>query len=279
MGGTALSDEAHVGTCDRTAVLLSPHPDDAVFSVWHALSSDLRPTVVTMFCGLPPADLLTSIDAEKGAAESRAFMQARLAQNRLVLEAVGVPSVEVELQDVEYRAYAVPALRHQIERDSRSFIPLLSQESTVAIDPSRLVAELGSLIDGIEVLYAPLGIGSHPDHTAVALAAARLTATIADVRFYADTPYYLRHGLPSCVSGVENQAAERLIAAAMAVLEPALEHAEICVVRLTEEEAVEKMRALRGYETEFDAINSDFGGILDDPANLATEVYWRVRRG
>ena len=95
------------------------------------------------------------------------------------------------------------------------------------------------------------------------------------VRFWADHPYFLRRGLPSWLGGPADPAADAITAEALDALgggdgPPLLrQHVTLDAARLAR-----KLGAVRGYLTEYAALEADFGPALD-PARLAHEVIWQ----
>src|SRR5690242_15664601 len=105
-------------------VVLSPHPDDAVLSTWHALVAGRDVRVVTVFDGVPRRGFVTSLDRARGAVESAALMRQRRDDDRAALALAGRRPIHGDLLDVDYRAFQLPGLREAIERAPTNFISL-----------------------------------------------------------------------------------------------------------------------------------------------------------
>lgn len=258
-------------------VILSPHLDDAVLSVWHLLASDDVIRVVTVFAGVPEDSFVTALDRARGATESAELVRRRRADDRAALALAGREPVHADLLDVDYRAFRVPRLREAIERDPARFIPLVASAPEVAIPAEELERTLGSLLDGA-VVYAPLGIGAHPDHRDVARLGLRLAEHGRAVRLYADVPYLVRHGAPTWLGATENPAADVQVERAFAALPAAPEAFERRVVELPPEQTETKMAAFARYETELALLDADFGGAVTDRGAMRLEAYWIPRR-
>lgn len=256
-------------------IVLSPHPDDAVFSAWHVVSSPADVRVVTVFAAIPEAGVLTALDRVGGATESADRVRERLEDDREALALAGREPAHVPLPDVQYRAERNSTLREAIEREPKQFISLVASESSVHLSPEELRAELGRFVDGDVLVYAPASIGGHPDHRDVARLGYQLALEGKRVRLYGDTPYFMRHGLPSWLTGAENAAADEYVEGELVVL-ASERKLDRHVIELQPAEVKAKLEAAHRYETEFEPANADFGGVLADETAIRFEVYWTV---
>jgi LmbE family N-acetylglucosaminyl deacetylase len=257
-------------------VLLSPHPDDAVFSAWHVLTAPRDVRVVTVFAGVPDPGFVTILDRERGATDSAAIFRRRLVEDRDALAVAGRVPAQAPLLEATYRAQAFPRIAAEIEGDRPGFLSIIAREPELRLEPEELARGLDGLVDG-DVVYAPVGIGGHADHRDVGrYAVARLAGDGRRVRLYADFPYFVRHGPPSFLGSGENAVADAAVTDAFAIL--GLRAAELTphVVRLTDEQVEAKLESARRYRTEFDLVDSDFGGIVSDPEAMRVEVYWAL---
>lgn len=262
------------GAGPQELLLLSPHLDDAVFSAWHLLTGDAPVTVATIFAGVPAEGVLTPLDREHGATGSAAWVRRRRAEDAAVLDSVGAASAHLDLLDVQYRAERVPHVRAALADGVGSFVTIVEGEPDLRVGEDEIEAAVTAL-GSLGRVAAPLGVGGHPDHVAVARFAARLAREGADVTFWADAPYFLRSGLPSCVTGVANDDADALLARALDDLGLA-PRPRPDVVLLSPEQVAHKAAATRGYVTELPWIVADFGAPATDRAALRIELYWRV---
>ena len=259
----------------RACVVLSPHLDDAVLSVWHVLRSDDDVRVVTVFAGVPERGFVTALDRARGAADSAAVVRRRRADDRAAVALAGAEAVHAGLLDADYRAFRLPELRAAIERDPARFIPLVAGDARIGVSVEELRQALEPWLRA-DVVHAPLGIGGHPDHRDLARLGLRLVADGRDVRLYADLPYLVRFGRPRWLGGADGLA-DRLVAEAFAALRADPGAFARRVVELDPAQAAAKIAAFRRYETEFGPVNADFGGALDDPETLRREVTWAPR--
>jgi LmbE family N-acetylglucosaminyl deacetylase len=258
-----------------SSVVLSPHLDDAVLSVWHVLDSPADVRVVTVFAGVPEPGFVTALDRARGGTESAQVVRRRRDDDRAALALAGRDPTHAAVLDADYRAFRIPGLRAAIERDPTQFVRLVAGERELQVGADELLEALGGWLDR-DIVYAPAGIGGHPDHRDVGRLGLRLAEDGHAVRLYADIPYLVRHGLPSWLSGVENPRADELVEAAFRAL-PAGEDFDRHVVELSPEQIAEKLAAFERYETEFDLVNADFDGAVTDPELMRREVYWTRR--
>lgn len=236
-------------------VLVSPHLDDVVLSASAQLGRpDLM--VVTACTGAPADDApLGEWDRLTGASNAAARVRDRLAEDSAALAVFDVQAIG---------RLGFPDGQH---------LP----GGTTATHAGLVAALREELADATEV-WAPAGIGCHPDHLAVRDAVLDAADPDAVVHHYADVPYSLRYGWPPSVTGtpsgspfldVELWLAEELRATG-------LDAAELTrtVHRLTPEQQRRKVAAMACYATQIPAL--DIGGALatGDPAFVGFEVSW-----
>lgn len=150
----------------RIAVL-SPHLDDAVLSC----ADVITPTtvVITVFAGVPGKENPVSAwDARCGADNAANLMLARRAED---VEAVSLLGGTVHHLDFLEHAYRQP--------DEPPPLPALR----------RAIAQVLADVDEV---WAPAGVGGHPDHIVVRECALRLDGKPRALRLYADMPYSTR---------------------------------------------------------------------------------------
>jgi LmbE family N-acetylglucosaminyl deacetylase len=260
-------------------VVLSPHLDDAVFSAWNVLVAHPDARVITVFAGVPASGSVTLLDRAHGAADSGAWMRRRRDEDRAVLTSIGHSPVHLDLLDVQYRADAAPHLRELVTANG---VELLAQASLVAelrVDPDVIATSVRPHLEPGSTVYATMGIGGHPDHRDVGRFAVTLARSGFDVRLYADSPYFMRRGLPRVVGGVPNPESDALIDAACGALDLDVGALTPAVTVLTVAEAERKIAAACGYATEFDAVEADFGSLVRDIRMMAHEIEWALPRG
>jgi LmbE family N-acetylglucosaminyl deacetylase len=236
-------------------VILSPHLDDAVLSCWHLLEESGEVAVVNVFAGVPerirtPAwwDRLT------GATDSRQRMRERIEEDRKALALAERTPVNLDFLDGQYRG-----VNEQAE-------PLTA----------RIRAPLQ---DGAHI-YAPAGIGDHPDHGLVRAAALELHRAGFTVSLYADLPHAIRHGWPAWVTGTappsSSEPAAALWDAALGGFGSALEALKPIVHELDAEVRARKLAAVRTYRTQLAGLAELAGRPLADRETLGYEVVWKL---
>ncbi len=255
--------------------MLSPHPDDAVYSAWHALRLAPPATVITIFGGVPSDGTITSLDRSHGAVESAAWMRRRLSEDRAVLASISATSIQLSLLDVQYRAEGIPSLRVELSRAPNRFVAITSEWPGLRVESGEMARAMTGILPPTGPVYGPLGVGKHPDHVDVATFAVGLAGRGRDVWLYADSPYFLRYGLPSWLGDVRNERADQAIEEAFHSLKLKADIVPV-IVRLAPDEVSRKLRATRSYGTEFGPVDEDFGGIASDPKMMRYEVYWNV---
>lgn len=161
--------------------ILSPHPDDAVLSLWHVLAGPGDVGVVNVFAGEPKATAVGWWDSITGASDPRKRMAERWEEDRAALALAGREPVNLEFIDGQYRPGVQP---------------------------------LGPLVAAIEAaapegpLLAPSNIaGDHPDHGLVRDAALALRERGRDVSLYADLPHATRKGMPDWTAACDGAGA------------------------------------------------------------------------
>jgi LmbE family N-acetylglucosaminyl deacetylase len=260
-------------------VVLSPHLDDAVLSTWHALVSSGEVRVITVFAGIPEPGFVTALDRTRGATEAAALMKRRREDDRAVLALAGRRPTHADLLEVNYQAVDVPEVQDAIERDPTRYVEIVAAADGLGTPVDAIEEAVGDWLTG-DVVYAPLGIGRHPDHRDVARLGLRLARRGRAVRFYADFPYVVRYGLPSWLGGGQNSVrADAQIEDAFAALPAASRDFDRFIVELTTDEVDKKITAFRRYETEFSLVDADFASATSDRERMRREVYWTSRSG
>ncbi len=165
-------------------VAISPHLDDAAFSVGGLLAARARAgnrvTVVTCFTGnvAHPTGFALACQLDKGLDAQVDYMALRRAEDVNACAVIGARAVHLPLLEAPHRGYAsAPELFAARRDDDRVLAPL-----TVALaDQIDLLAP--------DLLLGPLAVGDHVDHWLVRDA---LAATGAPVLLWEDWPYLTR---------------------------------------------------------------------------------------
>lgn len=165
-------------------VAISPHLDDAAFSVGGYLAARARAgdrvTIVTCFTGnvAHPTGFALACQLDKGLTADVDYMALRRGEDRDACAVIGAEAVHLPFLEAPHRGYAsAPALFAGRRSDDGLLAPL-----TVA---------LGEQIEQLAAdrLLGPLAIGNHVDHWLVRDA---LAATGADHLLWEDWPYLRR---------------------------------------------------------------------------------------
>lgn len=165
-------------------VAISPHLDDAAFSVGGLLAARARAgdrvTIVTCFTGnvAQPTGFALACQLDKGLASDIDYMALRRAEDVAACAVIGAQAVHLPLLEAPHRGYAsAPELFAARRADDRVLVPL-----TEAL--SQQIAALSP-----DLLLGPLAIGDHVDHWLVRDA---LAAIDADALLWEDWPYLSR---------------------------------------------------------------------------------------
>ena len=234
----------------HSAVILSPHLDDAVLSCWHLLRGPGEVEVINVFAGSPPPGSASWWDRITGATDSAARMEERRAEDSEAFAIAGRTATHLDFLDEQYEPADQPL--------------------------ERIVARLREVIDPQVVVYAPAALGDHGDHERVRAAALALAASGQTVRLYADHPHAVQRGWPSWIDGAETEAGREVVAhweqrlrrVDLAEDRPAIHH-------LDDAEQQQKLRAVSAYRTQIRALGRSFGDIDGFPT-FPHEFVWSL---
>jgi LmbE family N-acetylglucosaminyl deacetylase len=236
-------------------VVVSSHLDDAALSASAGIAG-LGATVVTVFTGLPPADLTaTTWDRLTGAASSRQRQQERITEDQAAMAVLGATGVHLGEPEALYR---------QGQADL-----------TLAVE------RMAAIFATAREVWLPAAIGRHRDHVLArdaGLRAAR-AAGHGEVVLYADFPYVILYGWPSWVTG---RPAEPFLDAApwlahelesagfdLAALTPR-------VVRLSPAQRAVKSAVIGAYQSQAPALKLAPRDLAAASWKLDYEISWRA---
>jgi LmbE family N-acetylglucosaminyl deacetylase len=175
----------------RTALALSPHLDDAVFSCGGTLAllarNGWRVVVATLFTrSVPdPQGFALACQLDKGLGPEVDYMALRRAEDAAAMQALGVePPVHVPLPEAPHRGY---------DTAKALFATPLSGDAIgddLAAAVSDLLARLAP-----EVVFAPQAVGGHVDH--VQLVRYLRGRPLPPVLWWRDFPYAARPQAPA----------------------------------------------------------------------------------
>jgi LmbE family N-acetylglucosaminyl deacetylase len=188
-------------------VVLSPHLDDAVLSCGALLIHAVKRTpvtVATLFTeGGPPPYTLSARRYlhQVGARDAESLYRERRAEDRAVLESMGVTWAHAGLTEAQHRQRTGARSRGWWVGLLPEFRHLYPVYRLHVVSGRVTPGDAGTLDDacafirritgaGPALLLAPLGVGGHVDHVLARTAAGRTGARIA---YYSDFPYNQRH--------------------------------------------------------------------------------------
>lgn len=161
----------------RSALIVSPHLDDAVLSCGQFLAGRPDVIVATVFAGIPEDTITTAYDRKCGFELSHEAMATRRREDEVAVMLLGGQHVHLPHLDDQYQLY-----------DSRGGEPPENQVATVAKSLRNVVRKFRP-----EFIVGPVGI-QHPDHEVVRDAVLTLDE---------DVPLYLYEELPYRVNTPE----------------------------------------------------------------------------
>jgi LmbE family N-acetylglucosaminyl deacetylase len=236
----------------RPAVILSPHLDDAVLSCWSVLTDQTPVTVVNVFAGVPAKDHpLAPGDRLTGAESSYVRALERVREDKAVLDALKRERVNLQFLAAQYRGH---------EQDVKPVVAAIVQS-----------------IGHPGMIYAPAGIGGHPDHMVTRAAATALMQRGSSVTLYAELPYCVEYGWPHWVSGHDPDPHLDVTfhwQQPLSLGEVSVEGKDAVIRTLSTGAQAAKLAALRAYRTQFSALDRRPNGILSSEGALAFEVFW-----
>ncbi|MBA2287883.1 MAG: PIG-L family deacetylase [Ktedonobacteraceae bacterium] len=254
-------------------IFLSPHFDDAVFScggtIGVQVSCGLRPLVITIFGGAPPAGQELSSYAgqvQRGMGfrqDADAAVAARRQEDAKALDYLGADYLWLDYPDAIYRG--TPAYYTQ----ESQLIGGDVHAGDLGVD-KQLAQDLLALHERLPdtVWYAPLGIGRHVDHQIVCSAADRLIQRGVNVKLYEDFPYVLNA-----------DALEARLAEFGSRLEPALVEVSEMLPQRQEAAAMytSQVPVLFGETTTMHKLMDDYAYNIRPVATVRLERYWTAR--
>jgi len=222
-------------------VVVSPHLDDAVLSVYGQLGAET--TVITVLAGLPPEGSLSDWDRQSGANDSRARMAERREEDRRALERSAAVPVHLDFPDRQYVALGMPKP-----------------------SPADVAEALRPYLEGAGEVLAPSALSTNSrnvlrhwrrrrgsDHRLIRDAALQVRP---DATLYAELPYALSK--------------DRGFTLPRDACRPPRRQREH---RLPPEQLADKIASVRCYSTQLDPLVAIFGDFLAGD-RLGREVLW-----
>ncbi|WP_162527132.1 PIG-L deacetylase family protein [Sphingomonas solaris] len=166
---------------------ISPHLDDAAFSIGGTLAAHVRAggrvTVLTCFTGnvARPTGFALACQRDKGLADDVDYMALRRAEDEAACAVIGAEAIHLPFLEAPHRGYACAVALFGARRGDDAIVAPLAEALADAI--ARLAPDR---------IAGPLAIGGHVDHVVVREALARATDTAL---LWEDWPYADRHAL------------------------------------------------------------------------------------
>ena len=165
-------------------LVLSPHPDDAVWSIGGILPRVRRrceAVVITVFDGDAPAAVKARLEETLESWRVVGSPLLRRREDERALSRLGVRRLGLGFVDAALRTSGSGRFAYE---DQRALFLTDPEAEQGLID--RLAAALADYVEGSDVLAVPLGLGGHVDHRVVRGAAERLRRRAV---YYEDFPY------------------------------------------------------------------------------------------
>ena len=174
----------------RKIAFVSPHLDDAVFSVGGGMAALAEEGhalhVITCFTQsvFAPTGFALACQLDKGLSAEVDYMALRRAEDAQACQILGAQPHWLDLREAPHRGYeSAPAL----------FADVLAEDTIQVV----LLEQLQQTIEFIspDLILSPIGIGNHVDHQQVKLAVQALEERFLDTPFlyWYDEPYLSRH--------------------------------------------------------------------------------------
>lgn len=236
-------------------VVVSPHPDDAVYSLSGLLGGNNNVRVLTVCSGLPdPGTPPANYDLLTKSKDPHERMKTRRQEDREACESLGWTVEHLDHLDAPY---------------------LKSGHDTKSMEDDIFQF----LKTGPLSLWFPAAIGSHSDHIAVRDVVLAMLPKIQNVAAfaYADYPYAAYYGWGHRVAAMEPDflSIEAYYDRSLAKIK----EYGVCspsVVALSESQVGAKLAAMKMYRTQFDAMEMGPSKVLTHPERIAYEMYWTV---
>ena len=223
---------------NKKRVIISPHFDDAVLSAWSRITPNT--TIVTVCAGIPDKETVVSSSDKKCGFDSA--VTAALTRKEEDIKACN--ALEVKYVHLDFLDY-----------------PYARNKKTAAVETA-----FASVIEDVEEVYAPIGIGCHPDHLIARDAAIELCMKKGyELFLYADYPYAAEKD--KCKERFDR---DKIIEGINATLD----NEEIVCIK--SDDIRKKISAFKFYASQIAVLKSHYSELLDCPGILGTESFWRV---
>jgi LmbE family N-acetylglucosaminyl deacetylase len=173
-------------TNDNRIIVLSPHSDDAVWSLGGAISiwqQSCEVVIVTIFDGDPHLSSAEQLRQTQHRWRTFGEIPARRSEDSMAAARLGCRLVSLGYLDASVRLNADSTFEYA------SLDALFQQSTTLDVHlPAHIEQRLNDLLLPTDQIVAPLGFGGHIDHQLTHALTRRLGRITA---YYAEFPYYL----------------------------------------------------------------------------------------
>lgn len=234
---------------DGLLIVVSPHFDDAVFSVGNILSQIKRPIKIITVCGgCPPNEVsLSSWDERCNFSSGKHAAIGRQTEDQNACHYLGVDSEHLLFADFPY-----------------------SGEKS----KTQIINEFKELLTNSQEVWAPIGIGNNPDHivTRDAVLELALQGNFA-LALYADAPYASARGwnTPDDKRDKNFQWAHSFDA----VSEKGFTLAPPHISFLNQDEMSRKLTAVACYKSQLEPLRKYYPKLTEIDGELSVEAIWR----
>jgi LmbE family N-acetylglucosaminyl deacetylase len=232
-----------------TDVVVSPHFDDAVLSAASVLREHTATVLVLTVCGGVPAgggddewDRLCGFESGAAAARGRA------AEDLAAAAVVGHRTMHLPIPDGPYR---------------------------IGFPADQVVSALSTVLEPGVRVWAPAGIGSHPDHVG-ARDAAVTAAAGHPLIFYADCPYAFIGGWDAAD---EARPPDHRWTPALDAIADLVDPHQSRIVRLDDDAMRAKIAMVRCHASQLAGMAEDHPHFVAWDGPLRRETFWPARAG
>lgn len=240
---------------DHINLIISPHLDDAVFSLGGLIAKESQKTkIVTIFAGIPQKPLIREWDINCGFKNSTKAMEERIKENNLALISLGINEqniINLPFLDIQYRQsfFTIPKyFKHKNFANGLIVFKNISEELKKIIN-----SEKANIIK----IFIPVAFfeGDHGIVRVAGLEAYNNTRNFnkkIELYLYQDMPYFYNVYLRKCKK--ESKKSKEQV---LKEIKPEKISCENMAIELTEKEYIKKIKAIKLYKSQFKMILKD----------------------
>lgn len=233
-----------------TVAIVSPHFDDAIFSVGGLmLKKQIAARVINVCGGIPQAGL-----------------QASSWDSRCGFRSAGEAAVLRAIEDAKaWSELPVECVN----------LPFLDWPYSNGTQSTAIAAALRQHLTGIRTVWAPASIGQHPDHIASRDAVLSLSVPLSfKIRLYADAPYSSARGW--LTDDEDRDVAFRWETAFSSMRARGYNLGGLEAVALPEKLMAEKLARVSAYRSQLPQLKAYYPGIENNDGELSNEGLWDI---